>query len=333
MLEKKWIALSTQLNLTDNSTKYNLEFSMIRLAQIDYLKRTLGRQTNLTPLKELLCVTFIKASLNPSLALFSNIHLMGSHCEWAIIIYDGDARAVNSICSNKSIRDGNVVHCRRAPLSVSNRTASIPTQSKSKSKRSRVRVVVQKLSVPKTVLYRELLPHLRHYRHALLLDEDISLLGFDLPSFAATVRCAFSPAPPLIAQPAIAESNQFFQYVNLNSWQRSPSLRAVALAESGLVEQQVPYFDSLFFEWFVRHVLAFTKDTALFYGVDWGHDMSWCRAAKMYSVLVLNRSIHTAVCAIAPGATPVHHLDTNSITNKHLNRSFFRIKSNKVVPL
>ena len=94
---------------------------------------------------------------------------------------------------------------------------------------------------------------------------------------------------------------------------------------------KVPFFDALFFEWFVRRVLSYTKEIAFENGVDWGHDMSWCRAAKMYSMLVLNWSSEAVVCAIITAGTPIHHLDTNSITNKHSNRAFFRSRGNIVV--
>lgn len=75
----------------------------------------------------------------------------------------------------------------------------------------------------------------------------------------------------------------------------------------------MPFFDAIFLDWFVRSVLNNTKELAFENGVDWGHDMSWCRAAKMFSVLVLNRSANVIVCAIITAGTAVHHMDTNSM--------------------
>jgi hypothetical protein len=59
----------------------------------------------------------------------------------------------------------------------------------------------------------------------------------------------------------------------------------------GYIEQQVPLFDSIFFEWFVKRVLSQTKQWFMEYGIDWGHDRSWCNAAQMYVPDVLSLDI------------------------------------------
>lgn len=60
-------------------------------------------------------------------------------------------------------------------------------------------------------------------------------------------------------------------------------------------------FDSLFFEWFVRRVLILTRHHVIQHGVDWGHDRSWCNAAKAYGEHVLHWPNNTAACALLTG--------------------------------
>eukprot|EP01034_Spumella_vulgaris_P021585 gene21585-27623_t len=176
----------------------------------------------------------------------------------------------------------------------------------------------------RTVLYTDLLPFLSHYRRVFLMDEDISLAGFDIRHFTTTWDCAFHPQPaPLIVQPLIAESNQYIPFVNSNRWTQR-EFKNVTASAAGLVEQQVPLFDAQFFDWFVRHVLSLTYDYALHYGVDWGHDRSWCNAARLYATEVLGYSdTEYTPCAVLVKTTPVHHLNGHTMKGKKENREQF----------
>jgi hypothetical protein len=174
------------------------------------------------------------------------------------------------------------------------------------------------------VLYTDLLPYLTHYERVFLMDEDISLAGFDIRHFMSTWDCAFYPQPaPLIVQPLIAESNQYIPFVNANQWSRK-EFENVTASASGMVEQQVPLFDAQFFEWFVRHVLSLTYDLALYYGVDWGHDRSWCNAARLYATELLGYSTtEYSPCALLVKTSPVHHLNGHTMKGKKENRELF----------
>ena len=72
--------------------------------------------------------------------------------------------------------------------------------------------------------------------------------------------------------------------------------------------------------------------------MDQSHDRTWCRAAAMYSALVM-RSNYTeeggAACAVIVGGpadsiTSVHHLNTRSLENKKANRAAYRQKAQVV---
>jgi hypothetical protein len=143
-----------------------------------------------------------------------------------------------------------------------------------------------------------------------------------------TWDCSFYPfPPPLVAQPLIAESKQFFNFVGSKAW----SGKGVVASSGGLIEQQVPMFDAVFFEWFVKRCLSMTKQYAIDAGVDWGTDRSWCNAAKMYAREVLQLPKEYVHCGLLVAATPVHHLNTKAIATKRTNRREFLKKGFQMV--
>ena len=295
-------------------TDYNKEMIVIEKGKSDYATTRLMRMRR----KNLLCVSFVgvnSTSLNP--LVHENIQLLHPICDWALIFYNGGTTTIKNICN--SIK-GKHVHCRRSPATMQDRFMPNATDN------TRTSV---KLSVPKTVFYQELLPYLPRYRKVFLMDEDISLRGFNTTEFLLHWACAF-PLPPLIVQPLIYESNQYINYLNLNSW-RGRARSQIISSAVGLIEQQVPLFDVVFFEWFVKRVLILTYQIALHHGVDWGHDRSWCNAAAMYAKYVLNYPDDYVHCAIFPQATPVHHYNHKSMSTKRDNRALFHANGVKVV--
>jgi len=115
--------------------------------------------------------------------------------------------------------------------------------------------------------------------------------------------------------------------VGRNYWKHT----GVIASTVGIVEQQVPMFDSLFIEWFIKRVLVHTKPYAIALGVDWGHDRSWCNAARMYGRVVLRWEGYNSPCVLLVGSKPVHHLNTKSISTKRVNPDQFRANGNEIV--
>jgi len=271
--------------------EYRNEVAAIELGKSDYVE-ALDHATEHPP-KPLLCVSFLGLSPYSCMSLQGNIDHMDDKCDWAIVMYVGNEVEVAAICKTANV-SSNVVFCGR----------------------SRESLLAEKLqkSIPKSVQYQTLLPLLPQYERVLLLDEDISLKGFNLSKFMKTWDCSFEKRP-LIVQPLIAESNQYLSYVNLKSWANDSRADVIA-STVGYVEQQVPAFDSIFFTWFVKRVLSQTKDIALQYAMDWGHDRSWCNAANMYArevlhwpVVGVNGTVATPCALITTPGTAVHHLN------------------------
>jgi hypothetical protein len=186
--------------------------------------------------------------------------------------------------------------------------------------------------VPKTVLYQDLLPLLPLYRRVFAIDDDISLSGFDSNRYVLHWDGALRPSP-LITQPLVFESNQHITYLNLNSWQKvvGKDGRKVLASEIGFVEQQVPMLVSAFFDWYIRRVLNVTLHAALVHSVDWGGDRSWCAAAHMYAVQVLQYPESFDACAVLSSSSPIHHLNHHSIDTKRQHKESFTTHAAVVV--
>jgi hypothetical protein len=298
------------------TTEYNLEPNVVKQGRKDFHRASLSTIER----KELLCVTFLHPNTTAQYNFIENVQAMGTHCDWAVIYYQGTASEIHSTCSDTRVVQ-HIIHCRRNEETEVRRFVS--TDHGGNGTES------IRLSVPKTVMYHDLLPYLSTYKKVFLMDEDISLQGFNVTSLMEPWECALSP-PPLIVQPLVAESNQYINYLNRNSWKRRDRSKIIA-SGVGIVEQQVPLFDSVFLEWFIRRVLSLTRDTALIHGVDWGHDRSWCNAARMYGKYVLNYPEGYTPCAVFPHATPIHHLNYRSMENKRNNRTFFEQNGYAVV--
>lgn len=318
---------TTHEKTKDKARNYNLEgWTGSKLgtkdynAELDVIEQ--GRQdlqaVVLTGREELLCVTFVDSS-NPLMeTLESNIRVTLGICKWAVVAYKGTNESTKSLCNSSSISKS-LVFCGLSEYVVNSQPV-IDANGNSTVK-----------SIPKTILYWSIVSYLPGFRRVFLMDEDISLLGFDGKKVLKMLDCVFAPYhPPLISQVLIEESNQYLPYVNLRTWRRSIHRNIVASA-TGLVEQQIPIFDSVFFEWFIRRVLVKTRKYSQRYGVDWGHDRSWCNAAKQYATNVLHHNETRFVCALLTGASPVHHLNKKTMDGKRVNRTEFRAGGKKVV--
>lgn len=175
--------------------------------------------------KELICVTFLNIfTINENDSpLFLNMQRMGGSCDWALVFYSGTVHEIENSCyeankyfyaSNKNLSQ--IIHCARNLESMQTHTIYDEYVG-----------IHVNLSVPKTVMYHDVIPYLNNYKRIFLMDEDISLKGFQIDKLLKTWRCGFQPNP-LIVQPLIEESNQYLVYVNKNSWAKYPRNKVIA---------------------------------------------------------------------------------------------------------
>jgi len=289
-----------------------------------------------------LCVTFLSYDHKPIQLFLSNFKSTATHCDWALVFYDGDVAKIDTFCDSIAVQLGvgtrstgayglnattSIRICQRAPVSMNRREVEITAADGAVTK--------QNLSIPKSVLYQELLPVLHSYNYTFILDEDISLGSFNIVDFIRTRKCAFWPnEPPLVVQPLIKQDTQYFPYLHLSAWRRYSKLhkgRPLA-ATVGLVEQQVPFFHTPFLEWYIRSVMGVVTHIALELGVDQSLDKTWCHAAHMYRKVVLNDSSvqKNSGCAVIIGEDGVHsvsHTNSHSLQNKKVNRKVYAEKA------
>lgn len=242
--------------------------------------------------KPLLCTIFANgAKVGAFVNVINNMLLSNILCDWALVMFDGSHQDEISICNGAFHNDKLkhlLVHCKVA-------------------KAGRARAYSRTGSVPKSILYRELLPYLSNYERVFLLDEDIALDSFNSTAFFAIWNCAFQN-PPLIVQSPVAQSTQFYKYLTAPEWGKQRH-RYIASAV-GFVEQQAPAIDALFLKWFVGNVLVHTMPYAQTLGVEW-HDKYWCGAAAVYGKHVLGWDNDTVPCALILGAGSLNHLNTH----------------------
>jgi hypothetical protein len=181
-------------------------------------------------------------------------------------------------------------------------------------------------------LYGELLPYIKNYSHIFLMDEDISLVGFDVKAFLATWKCGFSPYPsPLIVQPLLSNSHKHVPSIDFEHYQSSAALRNTIGSTSGFIEQQVPLFEANFFDWFVRRVLAHTRNASLTNGVDFP-DTVWCGAARAYQKKVIGlNSSQLLPCAAVMSGGALRDLNFGTIVTKKLNKTFHNLRAQVMV--
>jgi len=167
---------------------------------------------------------------------------------------------------------------------------------------------------PKLMFQQQLAPLSFAYDYVWLLDEDISLVGFQFSEFWQFHQ-SFPHGPPMIAQPLIAGNTQISKYmVNAEQWEG----HSYMAAEVTLVEQQAPLLSSEFFRFFVnrsREIIIKQRQMRS----SWGHDEVWCGAAFLYLRDTLKKPRRTA-CAIIMRPVTHDNAHTTRKDSHYINR-------------
>jgi hypothetical protein len=197
--------------------------------------------------KHLLCVTFVNSTHEASKKnLIENMKLSYSHCDWAIVIYGGSK---HEICNN---------HDYLKYFVFCNHTHALKKHPDLMSNFQHI---------PKPLLYFDLLPYLPDYQYVVLFDEDISLQAFNFHIYNQIFHCSFYPSPPpLISQGLVREETQDFPFLRPSGWEYLPD---VVASETLFIEQQMPFFNAIFFQWFVEYVMSRAVPKIIETGSTW----------------------------------------------------------------
>lgn len=191
-----------------------------------------------------------------------------------------------------------------------------------------------------------------------LPDADLLFESFDLPEFLHRWLCTFAGGAPVVAQPVVRPGTQVWPF-NLHSWRnctsprsraRAPPLASAARTQwlkrrddeqqrSGcfwrrrwgpeptalrisFIENQAALVDAQFLRWFfgLELVAEFAR-LQLRYGVEWGPDSVWCRAAEWW---LAAQNVSRTPCAVL--MVPIEHANTKSLADSkggsHANHGF-----------
>lgn len=265
----------------------------------------------------LLCATFLNLHTNttiessPSLeVLKNNLIYTKPYCKsWIILSYGCYSESDEILMKKKLVDDLNIdpnkdriyhVLCAKSIGYDYDFSSSI---SSSKSMLDKAT-----MHIPKTLLYKELLPYMYDYERVWLIDEDIDFENFNYESFFHILNCSFWPlSPPLIVQSTINPRTQRYDFLNTYKWMNTTT---VALA-SEFVELQAPLMDTMFFIWFVKNIIEPLELPMKALESLWGVDELFCKSSSFYSDSLkhyTNQS-HGTACMIvtSPECSLKHH--------------------------
>ncbi|RYH20975.1 hypothetical protein EON65_21895 [archaeon] len=175
-----------------------------------------------------------------------------------------------------------------------------------------------------------LLPHLFHYEYVWTLDGDLGFHTLNVTRFHRIHMCAFH-TPPLVSQPLIQQSTQFYRYLLRRSWGHTNTLASTV----GFVELQASYFHTHYLEWFILAFIVPLANPMYILGSDWGVDEMYCTAARQYKAIMVSHNATTTdpLCAVIVGNMGIHHNNLKTIkkvmggrdTHLHLNYALMHI--------
>ena len=271
--------------------------------------------------KPLLCATFASLTNVQSFDnLIENIKLGGNRCDWIVVPYKPKNGAEKS----------------QRTWSESFKETIARTASESKTSFTildddhKISSTIGDGDELKPLLYHKLLPYLQSYEKLWLLDEDISIEGFNFERYFGIWNCAFrqdSPAP-CITQPLLI-GKELAPFGN-NGWKIfNDSIIAV---KSAWIEQQAPILDAQFFSWFTLYFISPLYSEIVKAKSDVGHDFTWCGAAKLWNSIksdAMNSSSMdpNPACAVILGDNPITHKDFQTINDWHKNTSEWNQRS------
>lgn len=323
-------------------TAWSVERTAMLAAQLEYNQRiSISAQNTVlsNPKQRLLCATFTAPSAPTLDLLYSNMRQLGKECHWAVVFYKPPT--LPQLGMVQAFRE-NITHTLpmvkltymeaamdRAAL-VSKYTIPQPPLLRGglfgRSADEIASALYNNAVYPKPLLFLHLLPLLMSYKRVWLLDDDVSLDGFDLPQFLDICDCAFWPVrPPLIVQPLLSPASQLYPFLGVGEgkwgagWDaedRASGTNTLA-ATTGFIELQAPLMDTAFLSWFLRFVVVPMVAPIHIMGADWGVDDLFCTAAANYDHAshgvrgTKSQSSNPVMpCAVIMGGSTMKHLDS-----------------------
>lgn len=268
--------------------------------------------------KPLLCVTFISLENKKSVQnAKENIRYSNGKCEWLLVSYTD----FNSDTQFDELRENSGIEATAPKGSTQVRIVRPFNGTRGNYYRG---VIV------KPVMIVFLLPFIKSYSKVWLLDEDISITGFNFDSYFSAWNCMFDKSfpPPAITQPLV--ENSFLPPFRATCWTMFNN--SIMGFKYSWIEQQSPILDSTFLSWYIESFLSAVLETYVETKSDMGYQMLWCGAAKLWNS-VLSDTFHDSLedlehpknppCAVVVADTRVLHKDYRTIVEWHSKKRDF----------
>ena len=285
-------------------------------------RKKLSLQILNPPQKSLLCTTFTSLRSEKSWRnIVQNVKYARERCEWLVVSYN----FVDDILYSSRVALIDEV------ASSANTFVSIMRHSFGN---------VHGLMKP--LLFDALLPLLKTYSKVWLMDEDISIVGFNFHSYFGIWDCAFNGAspPPVISQPLI-NGNKYTPPFTMEGWAMYQN--SVVAVQSVWIEQQSPILDATFFSWYIENFVLPLKNDFIQSKSDFGYDQTWCGAANMWNQVLREVSLHggstrieensvsNPPCVIIMADNYVKHMDFKTIVDWHAKKMEWLSRSEYLV--
>ena len=182
-----------------------------------------------------------------------------------------------------------------------------PTSDKKVHTNAKADNKIKTKHIPKPAMFKYLLSVVTKYHKVWLLDEDISLVGFDIAQFMYHSVCGrrstpYAPTSMLVTQPLVGSQTQdrlsvSYEYWNkmlhiqdnslngggssnsngINSNKDSEDKGVIVGIHTGFVESQAPLFDTDYFIWYSNYIVEPLRNEILKHQSGWGPGHTVCK--------------------------------------------------------
>jgi hypothetical protein len=257
--------------------------------------------------RQLLCAVFSNATLDraPILHMLEeNMKILGSYCDFALVSFK---------CHPGATRHLNAMAQR------TNSTLALYRCTNNSHIRNRF--------LQKTVLFNRLLDVIRLYRWVWILDEDLSFDSFSPKWFFRNAFCSFYQQPlPMIITPTVFNSVYRDSYQYFGHWKGTGAIAAGV----NYVSMRMPLMNSLFFEWFLTHIINpfVALPHTVYHDDPFSHllcSSAWLFAKEYYGS-EFDASKYRPCVITTTDNTSVYHFETDVLWNRPLNEKTMRSK-------
>ena len=301
-----------------------------------------------------LCFSYVRSDVYDLTHILKNTRYLP--CDWGLIFYDiSNITIKNELCNKSNYLPYQLIHCSMSSINAtylyeirlksyqdlenqnnkndynsSGSSSNNYNRSYDSNNYHNMNVKYNKF-IPKNIMHIDILPYLYKYDKLITFDSDIDFKRFNFTKAMSIWDCGYDNIPPLIIQPNIYQlNNGFSSHIELSYqyWKEyTNDFHAKVLSfHTYFIEEQVPFYDTKYFEWYLINIYPLVFDIHAMYSSDWYFDVFQCHSAYLYGYHFINKKILTACALLVTKDTTVIHWNANSVDKKTFSKSYSNIK-------